>query len=323
MDKNGLSRHSSKKSISYFTDVEGEGDPVLDLYRGHYMLPYISMLWEDVQKDIMSTYKFENSFKLSIEPVNHEVEKLILNAISERGYNLESAIRSFFEECAANIIAFGEAIYEMEYIHDENDKLIEFNLIHIPPITVIRKNGRVLQYIPEEVARKRNIDQYVELSPENIVIFKLPEDSNKLLSETRRNFIELSKLPSPSGFALKNIESNNSIPYDFNTHTNTLKLAEAEAGHPIGWSVRFSLDNEITEYYLLYLSLKFEKFIIELRNVILQKLNQVIKEVGEQNGFEARINIEGLPSLIDIENLQKQLESGEKSFIDIIKLKID
>lgn len=320
---NNGNKNNSRVSIMYFTDSEGLGDPILDFSKGYYLHSYINMLAEDIRMSIISTYKFESSYNVVITPLNDEIEKIIASALSEYDSSLESAIRDFFQDCALKIAAFGEAIYEIVYFFDEEGKIINFELVPIPPMTVTYQKGKFYQYIPEVVADKLNITQYIELPTENLAIFRLSKDLDEKLENTRKKLINVSNLPSPVAMALKNIDSNNSNSYDFERHANTEKLVLAEAGTSIGWNVRFSLDEEITEYYLLYRSLEFEKFIIEFRNNILQILNEIIGDIGKKMDFNSKIIIEGLPSIENINDLKTQLEKGEKSFKDIVNLNFD
>ena len=97
------------------------------------------------------------------------------------------------------------------------------------------------------------------------------------------------------------------------------QLALAEAGKSIGWNARGLFNENMLEFYQLKRFLLFERFKIDFRTSILATLNNGLRLAGKEMGFTAKINVQGVPTIPDIEKANSELESGSKPFGDIIK----
>jgi hypothetical protein len=98
-----------------------------------------------------------------------------------------------------------------------------------------------------------------------------------------------------------------------------MNLALVEAVKPIGWNARGSYNDCVTSYYWIRLMLTFERFKIELRHTMLAKLNDALKRIGQKLGFEAQIEINGLPMRVDVTNALGKLDLGEAPFTEVMK----
>ncbi len=96
-------------------------------------------------------------------------------------------------------------------------------------------------------------------------------------------------------------------------------LALAEAGKLIGWNARGLCQEQTLEYYEIYRKLLFERFKIELRTSILGTLNKGLDKAGQKLGFSGQLEIEGLPTLKDIEAAQAHLAVGDQPFREIVE----
>lgn len=186
-------------------------------------------------------------------------------------------------------------------------------------MTVKRKQKKIVQYIPKEVAQKRGISQYVTLDPKRILIFKPPSSLQKELSTILESLSIIDSSKGPD-FAERMLHGDlKRTQYDFKSHMNMEKIAVAKATKNIGWDTRFSFQDVTVEYYQLHRRLVLERFIIQLRASILNTLNDGIVRIGQKLGFEGRIQIEGFPTLTDIMEVQGLLESGSISFTQIFE----
>ncbi len=88
---------------------------------------------------------------------------------------------------------------------------------------------------------------------------------------------------------------------------------------PIGWNARGSFNDSVLSYYWILMSLTFERFKIRLRETMLDTLNAGFERIGEKLGFEARLKIEGLPTLADVDHAIEQLNSGAMPFTEVMK----
>jgi hypothetical protein len=96
-------------------------------------------------------------------------------------------------------------------------------------------------------------------------------------------------------------------------------MAVAEATKLIGWNARQIPDDVFTtEYYYIHRFLLFERFKLQVRESILEALNDAITRAGKILNFASQIVMEGLPTLTFIQESRKALEQGSKKFNDIM-----
>lgn len=176
-----------------------------------------------------------------------------------------------------------------------------------------------VQQIPQKTAERLGISNSINLPSDSILVFQLSPALRKGLEETLQGLVVLSKKLIPE-FALNNLgEAASRFNYDSANQIYARKLALAEAGKAIGWNARGLFTDDMLEYYSLKRHLSFEKFKIELRNSIVQTLNEGLKRVGQHMGFEAQIRLHGIPTLSDVERAESELAAGGKAFGEILK----
>ncbi len=289
-------------------------------------MAYPHMLIEDVSLRIMPIGgRSEGPFSVSIAPESEQVGQVIAAGISRRGSSgsreyLARATSDFFRDCAQTIMAFGEAIYEIVYLLDpEKEIAVSFELEFVQPRTVERRWGKLVQYVPADVAAEREVSQYVELSPERVLMFRPPQYVWGTLERMMESLGVLSA-PGVPDFALGQAgEGRPKIPFDIEVYQRTQKLALARATREIGWNGRGLLQEPTSEYYSLHRELSFERFLINLRNEILSTLNEGLASAGHELSFSAQLVIEGLPTLGDVDAAQVALASGSRPFKDIME----
>ena len=62
----------------------------------------------------------------------------------------------------------------------------------------------------------------------------------------------------------------------------------------------------------------FEKFKIEVRDSLLSTLNEGLDRAGERLRMHGQIEVEGLPTLDEVEQAQLDLKSGKRSPKEIL-----
>ena len=314
--------HRSQQSISYYSDSEGQGDPVLCARPDYFSQLYPDMLIEDVALLIMPIggRAEKKPFRVFVIPQDTRTEKLIAAAIDRHGdsQDFTGAVYDFFHDCAQTIMAFEEATYEIVYLSNPDDRaIVGLELMFIQPQTVFRRQGKLVQYVPADVAHERKISQYVQLLPERILTFKPPIYVQGKLGRIMESLAILNHIPN---FVLQGADDGSKpVPYDSMTHIRAQKLALSDAGKLIGWNARELFQEDILQYYSLYRELLFERFKIELRNSILETLNDGLDRVSREFGFSGRLEIEGLPTLADVEAAQAHLAAGDRPFKEILE----
>lgn len=313
---------SSQQSIFYYSDLVGQNDPVLCRRPRYLRYLYPSMLIEDVTRHIIPYSIHNTSFRVMLEPAEARAEKLIATALNQDDYHtdLTSATRSFLTQCARTVIAYGEASYELVYLSTPDDgAVVDFHLAYIPPLTVRRRRGKLVQYIPAKVAQARKGSQYIPLEPDRIITFSLPKSVQKGFSAMMEDLAFLSTHVIPDFVFQRGDDSSRQTPFDSSAHIHLQKQALAEAGKLIGWDARSLFRDETLEFYDLYRALAFERFKIELRTNLLQKVNEVLTQAGQKVGFSGQLQISGLPTLKEIEEAQAHLSAGDQPFQEILK----
>jgi hypothetical protein len=317
---------STRKSVWYYPEVDGVESPQLEQRNVYFESSQSHMLIEDVRVQVIPYVRLseEELFGVDLAPPSEEVESLVAAALKsrDRGWRdeLSSSLADFVRECTQSVIAVGEAIYEIVYFSNPVDqKLVAFEFEPIRPFTVKSRRGQFIQQIPQKTAERLGISNSINLPSDSILVFQLSPALRKGLEETLQGLVVLSKKLMPE-FALNNLgEAASRFNYDSANQIYARKLALAEAGKAIGWNARGLFTDDMLEYYSLKRHLSFEKFKIELRNSIVQALNEGLKRVGQHMGFEAQIRLHGLPTLSDVERAESELAAGGKAFGEILK----
>jgi hypothetical protein len=79
------------------------------------------------------------------------------------------------QECAALMMTYSKAVYEIAYLLDADDKPVAFVLLGIRSNSVKAESGKLKQYIPENITRELELaSDVIELSTDNFVTFELP-----------------------------------------------------------------------------------------------------------------------------------------------------
>lgn len=313
---------SSQQSIFYYSDVVGQDDAVLRRRPDYLRRLYPSMLIEDVAYHMIPSSSHNTAFRVTLEPAGANAEKLIAAALNRDDYHtdLADATHDFFVQCAQTVMAFGEATYELVYLSNPDDgAVVEFQLVFIQPLTVTRRRGHLVQYIPAEVARARKGSRYILLAPDRIITFPLPASVQKDYGAMMEGLAFLSDHKIPDFVFQAGGDGSRRTPFDLTTHMRLEKQALAEAGRLIGWNARNLFLEETLQYYDLHRTLIFERFKVELHTILLEKVNEALTLAGQKVGFSGQLRMSGLPTLKEVEAAQTHLSIGDQPFQEILK----
>ena len=86
----------------------------------------------------------------------------------------------------------------------------------------------------------------------------------------------------------------------------------------MGWNVRDLFNEGQLEPFGVWRQIRFLEFKVKLRNKICEDLNAAISRVGEKMGFEAKLELDGLPTLETVESLKNDFRSGRQGFADLV-----
>jgi hypothetical protein len=282
---------------------------------------YMHMFSEDLAVSIMPIggRSSRTNFRVTISPDEERAKDIIMTGLKEHGHghSLADTLYDFFQLVSAYLTTSERAVFEVVYLEEQQTRtLIGFELAAIAETQIVEKRGQFFQCVPPQLAVERNVPEMIPLEKENLIIFRPPMEFEKPLRRLRRGLSELDKLQFP---ALMLEATKRNIPYDFKAHERSMKLALVEAVKPIGWNARGSFNDSVLSYYWILMSLTFERFKIRLRETMLDTLNAGFERIGEKLGFEARLKIEGLPTLADVDHAIEQLNSGAMPFTEVMK----
>lgn len=276
----------------------------------------VYMFGEDVQLGIMPYTKTE-TMRIDLVPPSENAYQLVAQALGRdhsfgygRNYHrFEDAIPKFVRECAQTIMHSGVAQYEIvTEFDDESGEATGFRFQWVTPHTIRRRRGRWVQDIGTTAAQELGCGRYVPVDITRIVSFPVvhPFKPRKLLSVLRTlagvgtqliPMFGLNPAEQPPGF-------------DFSDFQLTRSQASAAATAPVGWNGRGRLGSEITDYYYLYRELRFQRFLVNLRSSIIDRVNDVLAKELPRFGCTGSIVLSGFPGLHEIESIARDLERG-------------
>ncbi len=284
---------------------------------------YANMLIQDVTLGIIPFRDASGEYKINVVPATSgsKMGRDIAVALNPRDYprGLTEALGDFVREAAGGILTNGGAAFEIVYLSEPTGKTIGFEFIRIPFSQLIQIGGEYYQNVPNTTGASHDIATRVTLETENVVLMELPRHLKREIGEFWGPLHVLGDSIMPE-FVLESMSRRDtSVPYDAKEHIRSRSLALASTVKSVGWNGRGSLQEFTTEYYYLHRELVFEGLKIELRNSILDRINEALKRVGKKLGFEAKLEIEGLPGLDDVRRAQEHLTAGDQSFEGIFR----
>lgn len=292
----------------------------LSEHRNKIKMPslYSHMLIEDLHAGIMP-YSFNPEIKISLAgDDSNDLRQIIAKGLNNERYcDLSEAVASFIRQCTNELMYYPKSEYEIVYYSNKqpSNEFCAFALEHVPYKSLKRLGAFCFQILPRAIAQEKGVSSFIKVLPKQIITFELPARIKydwfaiiKLL-----DFISRNNLPE---LALMSTERA-SIPFDINKFYYSKNLLLAKSTKTIGWNARHSFENML-EYYTLTRFLRFERLKIEIRDAILIKLNEVLKQAGKKMNFRCQLHLVGLLTLEDIDNAEKELQYGNTPFKQII-----
>lgn len=108
--------------------------------------------------------------------------------------------------------------------------------------------------------------------------------------------------------------------YSFEDHQKLKKGLFLKSTAQIGWSGRWLYGESALDPYRTWRDLQFRRFLIELRDAVLEQLNLLLSEAGKKLGRDLRLELDGVITLGDIETAEGDLASGARSLSDLARL---
>ena len=275
---------------------------------------YTSMLLQDLEH-VFPYPRFNRGFTANVDPEGTpSVADLIASALARerrhrRDDDLAEALRDFAEECAPHVVAFGVAAYEVAFTSPDDGKRWEGFRLHL--IQPYRKRfGRHQHYLVSEDGRR---GRWITIPKQTVVEFRLPR-RRRIAAASAMASLAAANANSPIRARLQYVSG---LPYSFSRHAAAERELLARATAPIGWRGRGLFTADQLEPYPLIRDLRFEGFQAELRQLILAGVNTAVERAGEHLGFEARVVVDGVPTLDDVYRQTARVQDGVGSEVNL------
>jgi hypothetical protein len=305
-----------QNSVFYFS---GPTDGRIDMPKP-YSDFYVYGFLQDISRRIVPFRSRSSSEKgLVLQGGDKESERKIAEAVDLHGRghgSFEWAVSEFLRLATSEMCALDRTTFEIA--HTENPKTgepVAFPFFHIDPRQLKTRRGKLYQVVPEEIARKKGVATRIELPPEQMLIFSLPEPLAKEVRDLRKGLTRLSETRLGTyAYAMGNTVAY----YDFKAHEESMNLALAQCSYRIGWDARGSFRDKTLSYYTVDSFLRWQRFQDEVRTVVVATFNEALDRIRLKFPIKGRIVLEGAPTKADISESLDDLAQGRRSFVEIM-----
>ena len=282
---------------------------------------YAFFLHEDLDRVMPYNMGHPGRFQARVTgPDALKAQPLIEQAFSGEGWrpSLYDSVREFAATIARHLVFSGPVTYEIDYLYPlaaDSDRQAEFRLELVAPGTLSHHGRQPIQYVPAAYGGSRDKTgmTYVELDPATLITFRLGAAEEATVREIINFLKTASALDGPGA----RLMAQGGDAYSFAEHQRKRGELIAKITEPIGWNARDLFKDNRLEPYDAWRKLRFLEFTIKIRGLIVERLNAAIAQVGNRLGFRAAIELEGLPTLLDVEQAKNDLETGQRSIREL------
>lgn len=305
--------HSTRRSVFF---PRPPGRDLSEIESAHY----VDMFSEDVSMLVPGYDEARRVVRLV--PEDRNVEQLIEEAvhIHHYGAGFSAAISDFIRLAARTIAGYGDAFYEITFESPAADaKPEQFHFQAIDPESIRTKGEELYQYIDPLVAQERGTSDRIHIPKEYLLKLSPPKGWEHEFSRISYSLTTLSRVILPEFAYPMASNKPNAVPIDTMQYLKTQELAVLSATRRAGWNARRTSSGKITGYYWFRRWLRFERLKIELRNSLIECLNDGLRRAGSKLGFSNRVVISALPTLADIASAEDELRKGVRPLGEITR----
>jgi hypothetical protein len=248
---------------------------------------------------------------------------LIERALSGRDWtpSISDSVRQFVSSTAQHLVIGGPVTYEIDYLYPlaaTSGPPAEFRLELVLPGTLSYHGRQPIQYIPAAFGGPQDNTglNYVHLNPATLVTFRL-DPAEESAVRKMVSFLRAASSLQGAEMSLMEQSARGGTPYSFTEHQRERAELFAKVTEPVGWNVRGLFQDNLLAPYEVWRQLRFLEFKVRLRDLLMDRLNTTLSEVGSQMGFQAAIELSGLPSLQDVDDAKDDLRNGRRSLNDL------
>jgi hypothetical protein len=317
----------SHRRTQFYTPEAAENDANLverlnRLQRGQLRWAnfYGYMFTEDAERILPWGDDPDSGFSVSIEPHSRKIEDLVTNGlISPTGPSsrLETAIR-YHVSWIADMMLRGPTVYEIDLLSDADGEKVAFGTGWIPQGSIDKRNGRYIQYVPEELGEGRKYKgcYYTELDEDKLIWTQLSRPMQKRLRRVASTLAAASVQQStPSVMLHSRVRE-----FDLKHFKDEQAREILSATRDLGWHARWLFDEQMTSPYIVWRHLEFQRFKLSIRDASIDSLNRALALAGAAIGFDAQIVLHGAITALDIDRAQHELQAGSRPLTQLLKM---
>lgn len=289
---------------------------------------YSYMFIEDLHSHL---FPYLPNLQLKLKKENKELNTKIMQCF--HGYRRFDLI-NFLRDSLSQILYFGGRSFEIYYDEEQNIEILDFPFISLRKTLFTRK---FYQYVPakkikqddEDHSFDDNISSFdysknrIYLNEDDLFIMTIPKKLAKdmpLITNSMDNISDGLNLMSK----FTQIDNNGNMLYplvQLEDFRRKERLALSKICKDISWKARDCSSEFRTEYYNIYLLLKFHRFITELRNDLISQFNVFVRKICKHFDYEENyFECDGLLTIQDIDNLIDDLFNNRKTFMEILDI---
>ena len=320
---------STRKSHSFYVDLVDE--PALSARLEKACSAngfYEGMLVQDL--DHIIPYDFGRDGQGAARVVGTDddtVVAMIADALPSRygrSRSLAEQIREFVSRVAQQLVGCGPVMCEIDYLYQpegpDDARPTSVRLEIITAGSFDRLNGRAIQYVPSGAATRSTKDGlgFVELDESRLVELRLDRTTEHRVARVM-SFLTTASQEQHREFGLLQTATGDEGGYDVTAHHTATGELLAKATEPIGWDARGLYGNAWLDPYRAWRRLRFLEFRVKVRDTVLRQLNAALVDIGAVLGFQAQIELSGLPTPADVAQAKSDLESGNKLLSELVE----
>ena len=241
----------------------------------------------------------QRPYRFYLESGNQKSERVLARSFYAYGRDLTRSTHHLIISMTKELLRLGEVRYQTVEAHDDNDPDPDediFSLARAPNVS--------------QTSDKRQDVDFPQLS---LNVADIGVDWARVvfdLAAVEPLFPE--GFISEAGFMI-----GNDPPFDVNDYREARHLAELAATRSVGYVSPMDMGNAISEYYQCQRLIKFEKFVVTLRDYILERLNNYL--VSQRPSLGLPLQHRGLMSVGEFTILEHMLEN-QFPINDILKI---
>lgn len=286
---------------------------------------YEGMLVEDVGYILPFGRGLDEDFTATIVgSTSDDLRTLIAEALPSQFDRsvLEEALRDFMQHVSTQVVGWGECTFEVEYLMEAagDGDPVAFRLAPLYPGSLGRRWRKPIQYVPRNAAEATTRDGlgFVHLDPQHLIKFSLPRVLHRDVRRAVR-FLSAASDQQRNEFALVQQSMTQRTHYDVRAHHRLTGELVLRATRAIGWNARGLQREHVLDPYAVWRQLRFNRFKVQVRDVILAQLNDALRRIGDQFGFEARIELAGVSTLADVDAQLASIAGSTTNLVDLTR----